>query len=642
GEIIPLQVGKGDYSKGVVRENYENPTVIEFTNIEKFMAAYSEREGRPQTSWNDISISHDAQKDLDAIANSNLYVAFFEDLKRWCGDENFTAKAIDKSGYEIDLQPFVEILKDKFNPLEIYAYYLGSYINHMLQPNHIFMKYILSFPVTYERNIRERMLRSFTAGIKKSLPTALLSNEEVMKNFRVVEGTSEPAAYAVTALENFGFINGDDIEKIYYAVFDCGGGTTDFDFGMLRETGDGDSDAYDYILTHFGAAGDKTLGGEHLLKLLAFEIFKANIAELLKPKEKIPFTWAAEKLDFAGSEGIVRDSQEANLNMRALVRAIRPLWENPTSDVAKKILNAGVIELPNYFLGTGKESTGLKLSIGVQNFSFDEKNSAAEKVETPLVDVEKILADRIKRGVDNFFLALRDAFDKVSGGNDNGVDMLSDVKEIKIFLAGNSTKSALVKKIFDEYTNYETGKAREILGFGNEQAMPKFTLYPPLGTDDAKIIQLENGVEVDEKNFAAPTGKTGVAFGLLRCRDGQEIKVVDITPEGKDKKQVPFQFYVGRRSKKKFKVIIDKSTKLGEWYRFISADVDTFDLLYTAESIVATNDAPASIAKRLTIHIDADPTASVYVMASTSNTIRYAVSKDVPPPEVEGTPIILE
>ena len=124
--------------------------------------------------------------------------------------------------------------------------------------------------------------------------------------------------------------------------------------------------------------------------------------------------------------------------------------------------------------------------------------------------------------------------------------------------------------------------------------------------------------------------------------DGQEIKVVDITPEGKDKKQVPFQFYVGRRSKKKFKVIIDKATKLGEWYRFISADVDTFDLLYTSESVVATNDAPASIAKRLTIHIDADPNASVYVMASTSNTIRYAVSKDVPPPEVEGTPIVLE
>ena len=134
-----------------------------------------------------------------------------------------------------------------------------------------------------------------------------------------------------------------------------------------------------------------------------------------------------------------------------------------------------------------------------------------------------------------------------------------------------------------------------------------------------------------------------MAFGLLRCRDGQEIKVVDITPEGKDKKQVPFQFYVGRRSKKKFKVIIDKSAKLNQWYRFISADVDSFDLLYTSDSVVATNDAPATIAKRLTIHLEnTEPDSAVYVMATTSNTIRYAVSKDTPSPEVEGTPIILE
>lgn len=70
---------------------------------------------------------------------------------------------------------FDDISKGEFNPPEYYAYYLGSYINHMLQLKHIFMKYILSFPVMYERNIRERMLGSFSEGLKKSLPTALLS-----------------------------------------------------------------------------------------------------------------------------------------------------------------------------------------------------------------------------------------------------------------------------------------------------------------------------------------------------------------------------------------------------------------------------------------------------------------------------------
>ena len=51
GEIIPLQVGNGDYSKGVKASNYENPTIIEFRHIENFLAAYRDRDGRPKTSW---------------------------------------------------------------------------------------------------------------------------------------------------------------------------------------------------------------------------------------------------------------------------------------------------------------------------------------------------------------------------------------------------------------------------------------------------------------------------------------------------------------------------------------------------------------------------------------------------------------
>lgn len=292
GEIIPLQVGKGDYSKGVIAENYENPTIVEFIDIDKFFAAYQKSLGRPETSLNDVTVSHTAQTNLKNQTDSNVFLSYFDSIKQWCGNIQNEVKIKDQRGKEIDLKPFLELMKGEFNPLEIYAYYLGSYINHMLQPNHIFMKYILSFPVMYERNIRERMLKSFTAGLKKSLPTALLSNEEAMQKFQVVEGTSEPAAYAVTALEGYGFLNSGDQSDIYYAVFDFGGGTTDFDFGVLKLAEGDDLDFYDYVLTHFGAYGDRTLGGENLLKLLAFNVFKANKDKLLKPREnskaKIP------------------------------------------------------------------------------------------------------------------------------------------------------------------------------------------------------------------------------------------------------------------------------------------------------------------------------------------------------------------
>ncbi|MBR3049944.1 MAG: hypothetical protein IKG61_00655, partial [Selenomonadaceae bacterium] len=321
-QILPLQVGSGSYSQGInYSANYENPTVIQFIDIESFMTAYYWRDGRPFTKWSDVKVSHAAFENMISGGSEKFY-SFLTDLKYWCGSKTqFMLR--DEKNFITQLAPFEELAEDEINPLEIYAYYLGLYINNMQQEKHIFLNYILSFPVTYDRAIREKMRQCFERGLKKSLPTALLSNEAAMKKFSVREGASEAAAYAITALQEYGFDPAGE-EEIYYAVFDFGGGTTDFDFGFLREA---PSDRYDYLLVHFGENGDRTLGGENLLKLLAFEVFKANQDRLIKPDGggKIPFTWAAEKKSFAGSEALIKDSQEAHANMHALIEKLRPV-----------------------------------------------------------------------------------------------------------------------------------------------------------------------------------------------------------------------------------------------------------------------------------------------------------------------------
>ena len=276
-QILPLQVGSGQFAQGVKASNYENPTVIQFIDLESFVAAYNARAGRPHTKWDQVTVSHTAFDNL-TNSNSKRYYSFLTGLKQWCGT-NKRLKLKDGQGVTKDLPPFLELVDAEINPLEYYAYYLGLYINNMLQERRIFLKYIMSFPVTYDKAIRERMRRAFDSGIKKSLPTALLSNEAVMKNFIVQDGASEPAAYAITALQEYNF-DPEGEEENYYAVFDFGGGTTDFDFGVLRES---ELDRYDYSLVHFGENGDRTLGGENLLRLLAFEVFKANQAKLLNP-----------------------------------------------------------------------------------------------------------------------------------------------------------------------------------------------------------------------------------------------------------------------------------------------------------------------------------------------------------------------
>ena len=59
-QILPLKVGSGTFRGGFNASDYENPTVIQFIDIETFLTAYYWREGRPLTKWSDVKVSHAA------------------------------------------------------------------------------------------------------------------------------------------------------------------------------------------------------------------------------------------------------------------------------------------------------------------------------------------------------------------------------------------------------------------------------------------------------------------------------------------------------------------------------------------------------------------------------------------------------
>ena len=509
------------------------------------------------------------------------------------------------------MPPFMELLDGDINPLEYYAYYLGLYINNMLQEKRIFLNYIMSFPVTYDKDVRERMRSAFARGIKKSLPTALLSNNELRKKFKMQDGVSEPAAYAITALQEYNF-DPEGEEEFYYSVFDFGGGTTDFDFGVFRES---DKDRYDYSLIHFGENGDKTLGGENLLKLLAFEVFKANQERLLKPEEgknvgKIPFTFAAEKKDFVGSAALIKDSQEAHLNMHNLAEKLRPVWEEPDSQAAQDILSG---------------NTGIEVTLDTDKGERKPNFILHTAFEGYTLDLKKILRDRIEQGIKNFFIAMREAFIQGNNYEDYKIKMVDEIEEVSIFLAGNSSKSQLVTEIFAEYIEENKGKKLQEIFNVEADKLPHFKIYPALGTEQAKEIQAAVGVTVSD-NPAAPTGKTGVAFGLLKCRDSGNIEITHITPT---ENKTAFQFYVGRNKKRKFKTVIDKTTRLEKWYQFIDASND-FDILYSDLPEAKDDSMDVTKAKRINVHLDShDANLFVFLRAIKSNVIEYAVAEKI-------------
>lgn len=659
-----LRVGTGQLNKKAVSSHYENPTIMEFINLEKFISDYHTRCGRPETSIDDLRVSHTANTDLKSCTRSDDFYSFFYDIKQWCGDTERNIKIIDQKGVERVLPAFVNLEEDAFNPLELYAYYLGLYINNM-HKKEIYLDYILSFPVTYEKSVKEKILSSFTKGLKKSLPEPILKNEAIMSKFRVRQGVNEPAAYAITALQGYGF-EPDEDENVLYAIFDFGGGTTDFDFGLWRCSDDSKREErrYDYVIEHFGSEGDKYLGGENLLELLAFEVFKAN-ADLLGKKKKAKKSDADEKAEeegtsgftfskpkecdeFPGSETLISDSQEARRNTKQLMEALRPFWEGIVA-IADKDAESGskseeAAEEPDgesednqtiaYEGYVFRNDAECKFPINdgcvtVSLFDKDGNRKSDQKlyIENPKenihVNLIEILEKRIERGVSNFFTSIAKAFR-------NEAAVKSEVNEIQIFLAGNSSKSPILSKLFQAYIQNEEG--------GKEY----YHLFPPLGTKEAFAIQRERGIAVHEEDITAPTGKTGVAYGLIAGREGGKIKVIS---EVKADAQAKFRYNIGVEKRGKFKMVLDRTlVDYGQWVLLTDAGVEDFEIYYTSQP----NAAKMAISetgiykKRCRLpYVDEDADVYIRCVEDSPEELEYCISKDEPNDDAAGTRIHL-
>ncbi|KAB2954276.1 hypothetical protein F9B85_00855 [Heliorestis acidaminivorans] len=580
---MPMRIGTGRFSQKVEDHHYENPTVLEFLDLDAFMAQYNQAEGRPHTLWENLTTSHTAFSSL-LNSSSDEYYAYLYELKQWAGDSKRYIRLRDKQGKDMVLPAFLTIEAEQFNPIELYAYFIGLYINNM--HNGIYLDYLLSFPVTYEKAVRQKIVDSFSRGLKKSLPASLLEDEKVMEQFRVLAGASEPAAYAICALQEYGFSPEGD-EKVFYSVFDFGGGTTDFDFGLFREA-DASERRYDYVMECFGAGGDQYLGGENLLELLAFEVFKANQDAMRS--HGLTFTLPPECNRFPGSEVLINESQEARLNTTQLMEKLRPLWESHSE--YEKAFESGIIKV-NLFDAKGNAKLNFELSVDPET-------------------LHKILRDRIEKGVRNFFASLRLAFK---------VPATKDITLINIFLAGNSSKSALVRELFEQYTRQIT---KEICGEEDEQQF--FSIFPPLGSVEA--LEIQRNLQVESSTTPVrPTGKTGVAFGLVESRPGGRIKIVQQN-ESKVDNEIKFKYYIGIEKRKKFICLSDRELAYGEWQELIDAGIEDFTLYYTNLPEAYKNNLKIDQVSRKKCRINGSyPDANIYYRAVKPTVIEYVVAR---------------
>lgn len=616
-----LRVGTGDYTQAPRKEDYENPTTVYFSNLKSFLKSYAQQAGRPYTKWEDVMVSHQAAEHLyDHIEDNTTYYATFSELKQWANDKKRHQVLKDEAGHEIELIPYLTIQNraKHIDPIEIYAYYLGLYINNMT--NGIYLSYILSFPVNYGKEVQEKLLESFTKGLKKSLPQSILSDTELMENFEVYGGASEPAAYAISALEQYELEPKAEGEEVPYAVFDFGGGTTDFDFGIEKKPEDG---RRKFEIHQFGKGGDPYLGGENLLQLLAYTVYEDNVDVLRQ--EGIQIVLPKKATPFAGSELLVMDmdqaSQEAHLNMRTLMRLLRPIWEEHKD--YKDAFVDGPVTIDLYTKENGEmQRKPVRLNVNINH-------------------LQDVLRDHIKVGVTSFISQMMSVF-----------TLREDVQyPIHIFLAGNSCQSRILQEEFVNALLDITKEATEELG---KNASNIYRLYPPLGsTMDIEAINGKLGSDLDRAIVAEligasltqaearhstqidriRTGKTGVVFGLLRSRrGGKDIKIVNNNEVsiGSDATENTFPYYLGKEGEKRnFEVEINLATPYHQWQSFCWADEAKFELYYTDDSRALYNGVPINEVKRVHCRIDQDDVDEdklILIKKVAIDTIEYVVA----------------
>lgn len=498
--------------------SYENPTALEFLDLRSMLLAWRDRAYRPGVTWNDVRCSHAALDSIgDLKAMHGAVSRVMRGLKQWAqrGEADARLHLRDGRAHSHALAPLsarnpVRGIPletgpdDPFDPIELYAWFIGMHINW--RGRGIFLRYYMCFPVAYPEAVRDRILASFRRGLQRSLPATLVA-QPAFADFRVEELASEPAAYAAAALPALEIAPSQ--EGVAYAVFDFGGGTTDFEFGKYRLPRADEDEEWEEVLEHWGAAGDVFLGGEHLLANMAYYVFRCNLDEC--ERCGITFARPQDGAGFAGDEMFVNQSRIATTNSAILAAALRPVWEDsPGHEV-------GTLDLR--MLDRGGVPVHVRLSI-------------------PGDQLDDYLAGRIGEGIRSFFLSMREAFRDDTG------------RVLHVLLAGNASRSRIVENFF--FGGADSGLMIDADDFFDAAFD---------GAEQPDVI-VHRAPEADVGRPA--TGKTGVALGLLRLCPGGTV--VTTSRAGSDaRREAPFAFHVGRIRRGRFEPVLRQGGAYGEW-----------------------------------------------------------------------------
>ncbi|MCC7431609.1 Hsp70 family protein [bacterium] len=220
-----------------------------------------------------------------------------------------------------------------FQPTELTQIFLKEMIERFQNENpYKAQRVLVTFPAVFREEQKER--------IKQAVQDLGFAANDVLMEI------SEPEALALNHVLQMDLEEGE--EKVF-AVFDCGGGTTDFTVCKFHKNND------EKFFKILATDGDEELGGEFLTYLLAKKIYElANL-----DKGKFPFPQDSQSLHTAedSAKKIYRDFREKAENLKCNLQGdLDKLEKDQSSDLTLTIV------------GTDGQAQNVTVNLTYENF----------------------------------------------------------------------------------------------------------------------------------------------------------------------------------------------------------------------------------------------------------------------------------
>jgi hypothetical protein len=320
----------------------ENPSEISFEHLGRTVKAWRDRVILPITKWEDVQVGHAAHAKRtaasDPLSQTAATIVGVPLLReRIEAKESYRLRGLtDPDTTEVLKKPSPPIIDedgigshDPFDPIELYAYYIGLHVNHRLRGIHL--RYAVTMPTGWPADRRLSALVAMRRGLFRSLPAGVVEYHD-LDRLEVVDAGPATIPFSVQAFRVFNVQTKG--ESVPFATIDAGASEAGMLFGILRPAkGDERDDGAERMVEYVDPASIPWLGGERLLHRLAYLVYQASEARMREMR--IPI-----EIPTGGDASIVGDlgtaSPEARANTVLLRDHLRPLLEAPPPEAGKK------------------------------------------------------------------------------------------------------------------------------------------------------------------------------------------------------------------------------------------------------------------------------------------------------------------